>query len=184
MLNALFERSIRATERQVGESADWLREVLKSSRGAFIKFGLFMPLAKHRLSAPLELWHVARIATNAAEDCGPCLNITVRHALAEGVDRRLVAAAARGDLDALPLSAARVWRYARAVVEADPEAAALGDAVADEIGRDGLVELALAIATVRVFPTMKRALGYARSCSLTPLALPEAATEDKVVHAA
>jgi len=180
MLNAMFERSIRKTERQVGESADWLREVLKSSRSAFLKFGMFMPMAQHRRNAPLELWHVARIATNAAEDCGPCLNITIRHALAQGVDPKLVSAAARGQLDDMPLSAARVWRYARAVVVSDPEAALLGEAIANEIGRDGLVELAMGIASVQVFPTMKRALGYAQSCALTPLALPE----DDVANAA
>lgn len=35
----------------------------------------------------------------------------------------------------------------------------------ERYGEEGLVELALAIASARVFPVTKRALGYALSCS-------------------
>ena len=35
-----------------------------------------------------------------------------------------------------------------------------------EVGADAMVDLALAIAGVRVYPTIKRALGYATSCKL------------------
>ena len=38
--------------------------------------------------------------------------------------------------------------------------------VRERYGEEGLVELALGIAAARVFPVVKRALGYATSCAL------------------
>ena len=51
------------------------------------------------------------------------------------------------------------------MVTAAPEATELSEELAQELGRAALVDLALAIASVRVFPTLKRGLGYAQSCS-------------------
>ena len=45
------------------------------------------------------------------------------------------------------------------------DATELAIEIAEAHGQEVLVDLALAIASVRVFPTLKRGLGYARSCS-------------------
>ena len=68
MMAALIERQIAATERQLGESADWLRDLYATSRAGFFKFALFMPLSRHRAHAADDLGHVARIAAAASED--------------------------------------------------------------------------------------------------------------------
>lgn len=180
MMAALIERQIAATERQLGESADWLRDLYATSRAGFFKFALFMPLSRHRAHAADDLGHVARIAAAASEDCGPCLNITIRFALSEYVDRETVRAAATGNQAALSDDQRLVWRFATAVATAAPEATELAEQVERRFGRAAQVDLALAIATTRVFPTVKRALGHARSCALTPLAL----QEDNDRHAA
>ena len=41
----------------------------------------------------------------------------------------------------------------------------------ERFGAEGLTELAFAIAAARVFPTIKRAMGYAQSCSVTGISL-------------
>lgn len=185
MIATFVERQIVASEKHLGESADWLRDLFAASRTGFFKFLLFMPLSGHRAAAPKELAHIARIAAAASEDCGPCLNINIRFALAEGIDRSVVRAAALGRIAELSDDGALVWHYATAVASVDAEASDLAAEVEQRFGRKVLVDFALAIATTRVFPTMKRALGYARSCSLTPLALVEDnPTVDKDRHAA
>ena len=171
MIGTLVERQIVAFEKQLGESGDWMRDLFAASRSAFFKFAMFLPLSKHRTAAPVELAHIARIAASASEDCGPCLNTTVRFALFEGVDRRTVHAAATGQTGLLSPDGQLVWRFATAVAMRAPEATDLAEEVEQRLGRRVQVDLALAIATTRVFPTMKRALGYAQSCAVTPLAL-------------
>lgn len=173
MLAAIVEKQLIAFEEQLGESADWLRDLFAASRRGFFKFALFMPLSRHRAAAPKELVHIARLAAAASEDCGPCLNISIRFALSEGLDRRSVRGAATGEVGLLSPDGQLVWRFATAVAKADAEATDLASEVERRFGRRVQVDLALAIATTRVFPTMKRALGYARSCSLTPLVLVE-----------
>lgn len=62
-----------------------------------------------------------------------------------------------------------MYRFAAAVAAGTAEAAVLGERIEARLGRTAQVDLALAIATSRFFPTVKRGLGYARSCSLVPV---------------
>ena len=166
MIASMTDRVLRQQEEAVGESMDYLRDVARASRSALFKFGLFAPLARHRTAASPAALAVARLVATRHEDCGPCLQTCVRLASGDGVDAeviRAVLASRPEDLDA-PL--ARVYRYAEAVASAALEATELAAEIAAEQGEKALVDLALAIASVRVFPTLKRGLGYAQSCSL------------------
>ena len=63
-------------------------------------------------------------------------------------------------------NAALAYRFARASLARDMQAA---DPLRDEIvrrwGQKGLVALALALTTARMYPTVKYALGHGKSCS-------------------
>jgi hypothetical protein len=67
--------------------------------------------------------------------------------------------------DALPEELRDAYRFAEAVVTANGEEDALRERIRLRYGDEGLIEMALAIATCRVFPIIKRTLGYAVSCS-------------------
>ena len=168
MLRRLALRSVAAAERDLGARLDYLRHLANTSLPAFVKFGLFTPLAQHRTHLPPAPYHLARIAATRHEDCGTCVQIEVTTALKQGVETALVRAAAEGRTDDLPADLAGVVRFAEAVVTQtdDPY---LREAARARWGDEGLVELALGIAAARVFPTTKRALGYATACSLVPL---------------
>jgi len=58
------------------------------------------------------------------------------------------------------------WRWRPAHAEGSED---LRRQLVAEIGEDALVDLALTIAGVRVYPTIKRALGYATSCKLVEI---------------
>lgn len=168
MLRGFALRSIAAAERDLGAPLDYLRHIAGTSLPAFVKFSLFTPLARHRKTLPAEPYHLARIAATRLEDCGTCVQIEVNTALRQGVDRTLVQAAVEGRAHDLPADLADVIRFAETVaMQADD--ADLRESIRARYGEEGLVELALGIASARVFPTTKRALGYAQSCSLVPL---------------
>ena len=166
MITTIVDRVIDRQEEQIGESMDYLRDIARASVPAFLKFGLFAPLAAHRSAASAEALAVVRLVATRHEDCGPCLQTCVRYALRDGVDAGVVRAVIAGQPERLPEHLARLYRFAEAVITASPEATALSQQTAEELGQKALVDLALAIAGVRVFPTVKRALGYAKSCSL------------------
>ena len=171
MIAALIERRITATEAALGEPMDWVRDLWRTSRSAFFKFWLFEPLARHRAAAPIDAYYVAKLVAVQHEDCGPCLQTVVNLAKMAGVDRGVIAETIAGRLANLTPLLARVAVFATAVVERSPDAGELGAALEQELGRAALVDLAFAIATTRVFPTVKRALGYAESCAAVRLEL-------------
>jgi len=162
--DALIARAERAT----GESAEWLRRLTRSSRAAFWKFALSMPLREHRRHAPRPLVHLARLGATQVEDCGPCVVTVLRYALADGVPVDLLQAAIAAP-DALPGLERRVHALGRQVAGGAPMAAGEYQELRDAVGEAMLAELVLAAATSRIYPAMKRGLGLAQSCALTPI---------------
>jgi len=169
LIAPFLERRLDHQEEQLGESLDWMRHILRRSRRAFRKVVGFMPMADHRAAAPKDVWHVARIAAIRHEDCGPCLQIIVNEAVHDGVAPAIVRAALGNDADALGARLDLTRRFAMAVAAHADEVEDLRQQLVAEIGDDALVDLALTIAGVRVYPTIKRALGYATSCSLVDI---------------
>lgn len=173
MLRWLILRKLGAEERKLGASLDYVRHIVQRARlGAFFRFARILPLASYRRALPAAACHVARLAAVRHADCGTCLQIEVRTARREGVPADVVTSAARGDPVGLPGDLADVYRFATAVVTASGGEDALRETLRVRYGEEALVELALAIASCRVFPEVKRALGFAKSCALVPLEIP------------
>jgi hypothetical protein len=183
MLKALLSRQIDKIERLWGYDASYMRHLLRASPASFLKFGLLTQMVD-RKAAPAEALAAAGVAGTLAEDCGPCTQIGVDMAAAGGVRPEVLRAILADDEHAMGENAALAWRFARASLARDMEAA---DPLRDEIvrrwGDKGLVAIGLAIMTARMYPTLKYALGYGKACSkvvvdgiATPVAhLPRAA---------
>ncbi len=170
-MNRLAEYAIRRNERGLGVPLDYLRTVARTSTAAFVKFGLFAPVAAHRSRAPTPLWHLARLAATREQDCGTCLQTVVNAARAHGVPAATLRAALADDTAALTDDERLALDYGRAVAARTPEADALVGAVRVRWGEAVLVELALGVATVQVFPVLKRGLGEATACALVQIRL-------------
>lgn len=166
-----MERVVRAGEKRVGVPMEYLRRIGASSRTAFLKFGMFLPLAGHRRHVPKATWHLARLAATQAQDCGTCVQVVVNDARRDGVPAGTLQAALAhlsdpAGVGTLSTDDRLALDYGRAIARRDPERPALVDAVRQRWSEDGLVELALAVATVQVFPLVKRGMGMDVACSL------------------
>ena len=165
MLKAFLSRQLGKMERQFDYDASYMRQMLHVSPATFLKFS-FITLVVDRKAAPGEILAAAGIAGTLAEDCGPCTQISVDMATANGVDPAVLRAILAGDEAAMGEIAALGWRFARASMARDMVAA---DPLRDEIvrrwGDRGLMAVSLAITTARMYPTLKYALGYGKACS-------------------
>ncbi len=170
----LEKRIIRSYEDRVGAKLDYVREILRSSRAAFWKFSLFMPLSAHRKHASAESLAVARIAAVKAEDCGPCLQINVDFALHEGVALEIVENAVFTP-EALSRDFALIYRFAEAVATNSDDIELLRAALSDRLAPKIMTELAIAIASARVYPALKRGMGHSRRCAAVNIDLAMAA---------
>lgn len=101
-----------------------------------------------------------------------CVQIAVNAATRAGINNIHIQAILAGNLSCLSAEMRDVYKFTKAVVQATGEEDALREALRSRYGEEGLVELALAIAVARTFPTTERALGYANSCSRVKVLVP------------
>jgi AhpD family alkylhydroperoxidase len=133
------------------------------------KFAHFMPIMTHRHAATTEQAAFAQLGAVQAEDCGPCVEIGARAALAAGAEREVINAALAGAL--ADGAAQQAYAFGRAIALNLPDVASLGQAIEAQWGRAVRTELTVAAAIVRVHPAFKRGLGYAQSCAAHPFRL-------------
>lgn len=160
----LFRNWISRTEQQFGVDLSHLREILDISLSAFLKLLLMFPIASHRKHAPLDAWHLARVAATNAEGCSACLQMAVYSARKAGVPANQIRATLSGEWAQLPACLRAVVEFAAEVPGATP-AQSLQSHLVQLYGVPAVMELAVAIATSRFFPTYKRALGYTAACA-------------------
>ena len=167
----ITSRLIDAAERKFGEKLDYLREIASASPVAFYKFALFLAFARHRKAAPLDAYYLASIGALLSEDCGPCLQIAINQAIAEGVSPSVISSAVAGGAG-LDADRKLYLDFGRAVSANGPEAEELRLKLAEKLSPAAMVDLAIAIAGARVFPALKRGLGHAKSCFLVQIRVP------------
>jgi alkylhydroperoxidase family enzyme len=167
---------IRKQEKELGASLEWMRDVADTSLPALFKSALVTPFGNHRRYLPKDAWHVARLATTLTEDCGTCAQIVVNLALKDGVSPGILYAVIRGQPENLPENLRTVQQFA-SMIAAGQDDSALRELLLTHFRDEGIVELAIAIATSRLIPTLKRAMGHSQSCFLTGIAVAEERAE-------
>ena len=171
VLRWFLNRRLDAAEKSLGVSVDYARYILRVSPRALFKLARFIPVAEYRRKLPAEPFYAARIVATRHDDCGECVQIAVNQAKLAGVSPQLLQAVLDRRLDDLPEGVADACRFAVAVVTAGGQADAVRDSLRRRFGDEALIELALTIASSRLFPAVKRALGYSESCSLTTISV-------------
>jgi hypothetical protein len=164
MLKWLIRRRIAAFEREYGYDSSYAYDMLDVSLRALLTFNRIMPMSRYRRDVPRDAWFAAKIATALDEDCGPCTQLCVTMAERAGVEADLLRAIVKRDPRAMTPDAALAFRFAVATLAHDPAADAHREEIERRWGRHALVSLAFVIASARVFPTVKYALGHGKTC--------------------
>jgi alkylhydroperoxidase/carboxymuconolactone decarboxylase family protein YurZ len=158
-------QQIEQFEAHYNYDGTYIHELFEHSPDGFAKFSDFLPLARHREKLDANDYWVAKLAAMQVADCGECLQLNVRMALEAGVPKDLVHATLGGG-EALPEDLKPVYRYATRVAGNEQVDDELMAWMESNYGKGGLLEFGIAIATAKVFPIIKRAVGYAKSCRL------------------
>jgi len=170
MLKDMLTRWINGFQRQWGYDATYMRDVIHASPASFVKFA-FGTRAADPKAAPPEALFAAQLAGVLAEDCGPCTQLGVDMAVANGIDPAVVRGVLAGDDAAMGETAALAFRFAQASLARDMGAA---DPLRDEIvrrwGEKALVAIGLSLVASRMYPTLKYALGHGKACSKVTVA--------------
>lgn len=162
MLKWLIRNRLAAFERKTGYDASYMRELLATDTHAFWRFAKFNGISSYRRDVPKELYYAVKLTGTLAEDCGPCTQLVVTLALADGVAPRAISSilTEHGMADEVRLGV----RFARTVLAHSPEADDIRDEIVRRWGPRALVSVAFAITAARFFPTLKYAMGYGKAC--------------------
>ncbi len=165
MLTWLMKRRLDAFERNTGYDASYVREMLDADVKSVMALFKVQGLARYRKDVPREPWYAAALVGVLAEDCGPCTQLGITMAEREGVNPDTLRAIVTGDLRAMPDDVVVAYRFAKASLAHSPTADELRSEVVERWGQRGLISLALALASSRVYPTVKYALGHGKACT-------------------
>lgn len=171
MIDRLIENRLRDFERKHGTNLGYMRTIYRISTSAFAKVAAMQPLAGHRGAAAPDLYHLSGLGSAMHEDCGSCVQIHVAKARADGVDAGLLRSALEGREADLPPLAAKAFRFGRAIAAHDPGAETLRTELLAELGETAMLDLAIAAATARFWPGLRRALGDAPACAMVEVAV-------------
>jgi len=166
MLKRFIHARIRAFERRYDYDARYLHELADLDGAGLRAFsGAAARLGRRHAEVPAAAWFGARLAAMLAEDCGPCTQLTVDMAREAGVDLHTLHALLAGTPDTAQEDAALGFRFAHAVIDDLPTLAALRCAVVTRYGAAAPAALGLAVVGARLYPPLKRAMGYAGVCT-------------------
>lgn len=161
----LSEAQIEGFEQHYHYDASFLKAMRRETPDAFAAYCHFAVMGRFTGDLPPEIIFVAKIAAMMTEDCGPCTQLNVRMAREAGVSPDILRAVLGRGGD-LPDDLEQVRRYATGVATNQLEDGLL-ETLRERHGNAGLAELGVAIASARVYPCLKRAMGYAGpSCEL------------------
>lgn len=160
------EAMIRFGEKKLGVSLGYMREIAASAPAAFRLLGRVSQL-HHTINpvAPHET-HLAGLGAAMHDDCGTCVQIHINLARREGVAEDVLRRAVMGEAGSLPSPLAEAFRFGEAVAANDPEMDSVRETLEAQLGKRAVIEMAVAIGFARFYPTVKRALGHAKSCAL------------------
>jgi uncharacterized protein YjeT (DUF2065 family) len=165
MLTWFMKRRLDAFERNTGYDTSYVREMLDADVKAVMALFKVQGLARYRKDVPREPWYAAALVGVLAEDCGPCTQLGITMAEREGVNPDTLRAIVAGDLRAMPDDVVVAYRFAKASLAHNPAADELRSEVVERWGQRGLISLAFALASSRIYPTVKYALGHGKSCT-------------------
>jgi hypothetical protein len=151
--------------KQLDYDISYVREIMDIDLSALLALSKLSALSNYHRDVPVAVWHAARLAGAMDADCGPCSQLMVTMAERDHVAPELLRAVAAADDAALSAEVLLGVRFTRAVLAHSAEADVLRDEIVQRWGRRALLSLAFGIVATRIYPTLKYALGYGRTCT-------------------
>jgi AhpD family alkylhydroperoxidase len=162
----LSEAMIRYGERKLGVTLDYMREIAANAPASFRLLGRVSQIGQSLKPVDRHATHMAALGAAMHDDCGTCVQIHINLARQQGVAEDVLRRAVMGEAGSLPAPLAAAFRFGEAVAANDPEMHELRERLEADFGKRAVIEMAIAIAFARFYPTLKRALGHAKSCAV------------------
>ncbi len=113
---------------------------------------------------PTDAAFTAKLMGLKQEDCGPCLQLTIHMASEANVSANQIVAVLKDNTEAMNEDVLVAYQFAASALTQSPAAEQHRQAVLDRWSDAGLIDLTLALHSVRLYPQLKRTLGFDSIC--------------------
>lgn len=165
MLRWFLRSQIAHFEQTWNYDARYMHDLIDTDPRALLAFSKLQAISGYRKDVPPAAYFAAGIVAVMAEDCGPCTQLAINMAEQEGIDPVVLRTIVARDFKKMPYEVALAARFTEATLRHAPEADDLREEVIGQFGKRGLIALAFAMLSARMYPTLKYALGHGRACT-------------------
>jgi len=160
---ATIQRQLSFFQEKYQYDVSYLEALLGASKEAFDSFWGNSGMSQFRSSLPVNAHYTAKIAALQGEDCGACTQLNVRMALEAGADKEVLRTLLERP-EELPQELRDIRDHALSITSSQaPDHDRIGR-LREAYGAEGLAEIAIAVTGSRLWPSMKRALGFDGVC--------------------
>ena len=164
MIRWLLHKGTRAFEARYDYDASYQHRLIDISKGAGLRMAVLPLFSQYRgPKVGRQVWLGAIFASTLEGDCGPCSQLILDMAAEAGADMapfRMCAAGQAKDAGDVGLG----FRFAMAAISGDAEADSLRAEIETAFGAETLAAATFGAAFGRVYPVLKRGLGYGKTC--------------------
>lgn len=165
MIQSFLKSSIRRFGKRYDYDTSFMTYVVDASAGAGLRLPALQFFAGFTGPASAgPIWAGAMLASTLDGDCGPCVQLVFDMAVEAGAPAAKLILCLEGRA-AEAGEVGRGFRFAQAAISGDPAADEMRDEIEAEHGRNAVVAVSIASASGRIYPVLKRGLGFGKSCS-------------------
>ena len=143
----------------------YMKEMLKENPKAFETFEAFLPMSVFVNKSPKDVIFIAKLTSMKNEDCGACLELNINMAIEAGVNKDIIKEILFNEGKNLAKELKTVYDFSLKVGNKEDIDEELYANMNSLYTKDVIVEIALAIASTKIFPTIKRVLNDIHSCA-------------------
>ncbi len=166
MIRFLLHRGAQRFARAMAYDTSYMHAVIDADPRAGMRLSAFSMLSQYRGPA-VPVWAGALLASTLDGDCGPCAQLVVDMALQAGAEAEALRLCAIGRADQAGATGLG-FRFAQAAIADAPDTDALRAEIIRLQGERAALAAAFAAASGRMYPVLKRGLGFGKTCqSLT-----------------
>lgn len=141
-------------------NADYMSHMLEEAEDSLYRFNHLNDIASYRKVLPAEAHATGKMMGMLHEDCGPCTQLTIQMAEEAGVAADQLEAVVLHRTADMSEDVLLVFTFALALTRQTAGLADARDAVRAKWGEAGVIEATLATQAGRLYPMVKRGLGF------------------------
>lgn len=165
MIRQILKASIRRFAARYAYDADYMNDIVDTSVSAGLRLAalpLFTQFAGPKAARDIRAGAV--LASTLDGDCGPCVQLVFDMAVEAKVPANLLVSCLRGRPD-MAGEVGLGFRFAQAAIADSPDLEEIRAEIERRHGKPAVVVAVFAASSGRIYPVLKRGLGFGQTCS-------------------